>query len=107
MLYYPRLQPNSKMRVCALVRFEPEQPGGALEHAVPDDILTRYYRDDDWARFRVGDAGLFTAQGMRVPCVVFENEDDVRTGEPDQWMARLEAVLGRLWELQRQLGRET
>jgi len=82
-------------------RFEPERPEGTLEHSVPEDVLTRLYRDDDWATFSAGDSDFFTVRDIRVPYAVFENEVDVRTGVRGQLMARLEAVLGRLWELQR------
>ena len=82
-------------------RFEPERPDGTLGHAVPEENLTRLYGDDDWATFSAGDSDFLTMRGIRVPYVVFENEDDVRIGKPDQWTAMLEAVLGRLWELQR------
>ena len=82
-------------------RFRPERPDGILEHTLPDEILTRLYRDDDWATFSAGDPDFITVRGIRVPYAVFENEDDVRTGKPDQLTARLEALLGRLWESQR------
>ena len=82
-------------------RFRPERPDGILEHTLPDEILTRLYRDDDWASFSAGDSDFMTVRDIRVPYVVFENEDDVRSGKPDQLVARLEALLGRLWELQR------
>ena len=82
-------------------RFEPERPDGTLEHSVPEDVLTRLYRDEDWAKFSAADPDFLTVRGIRVPYVVFENQVHVRTGVRDQLMARLEAVLGRLWELQR------
>ena len=81
-------------------RFRPERPDGILEHGVPEEILTRLYRDDDWATFSASDSDFLTVRAVRVPYVVFENEEDVRTGKPDQLAARLEAELGRLWELQ-------
>lgn len=81
-------------------RFEPERPDGTLGHAVPEEILRRLYGDDDWATFSAGDSDFFTVRGIRVPYVVFDNEEDVRTGKLDQLAARLEVVLGRLWELQ-------
>ena len=81
-------------------RFNPERPDSILEHTVPDEKLTRLYRDDDWAAFSAGDPDFITVRSIRVPYVVFENEDDVTTGKPDLLAARLEAVLGQLWELQ-------
>ena len=82
-------------------RFNPERPDSILEHSLPDEKLARLYRDDDWATFGPGDSGFLTVGSIRVPTVVFPNEDDVTTGKPDLLAARLEAVLGRLWELQR------
>jgi len=82
-------------------RFNPERPDSILEHSLPDEKLARLYRDDDWATFGPGDSGFLTVGSVRVPTVVFPNEDDVTTGKPDLLAARLEAVLGRLWELQR------
>jgi hypothetical protein len=81
-------------------RFNPERPDSILEHSLPDEKLVRLYRDDDWATFGVDDSGFLTLGSIRVPAVVFPNEDDVTTGKPDLLAARLEAVLGRLWELQ-------
>jgi len=80
-------------------RFNPERPDSILEHSLPDEKLARLYRDDDWATFSAGDPGFLAVRSIRVPYVVFENEDDVTTGELDLLAARLEAVLGRLWEL--------
>lgn len=80
-------------------RFDPERPDSILEHALPDDKMTRLYRDDDWATFSAGDSDFLTVRSIRVPYVVFENEDDVTTDKPDLLAARLETTLGRLWEL--------
>jgi len=80
-------------------RFNPGRPDSTLEHAMTDEVLTRLYHDDDWATFSAGDADFLIVRSIRVPYVVFENEDDVTTGKPDLLAARLEAVLGRLWAL--------
>ena len=80
-------------------RFNPERPDSILEHALPDEKLVRLYGEDDWAMFSAGDPNYLTARSVRVPYVVFENEDDVTTGRPDLLAARLEKALGRLWVL--------
>jgi hypothetical protein len=80
-------------------RFNPERPDSILEHSLPDEKLTRLYRDDDWANFCAGDPHFLSVRSIRVPYVVFENEDDVTTGKPDLLAERLETVLGELWEL--------
>ena len=79
-------------------RFNPERPDSILEHSLADENLTRLYRDDDWAAFSAGNPDFVTVGSTSVPCVVFENEDDVTTGKPDLLAARLETTLGRLWE---------
>ena len=81
-------------------RYNPERPDSILEHSLADEKLTRLYRDDDWATLAADEAGFLAVRSVRVPYVVFANEDDVTTGKPDQLAARLELVLGRLWELQ-------
>jgi hypothetical protein len=80
-------------------RFNPDRPDSILEHSLPDEKLTRLYRDDDWASFSASDLDFLSVRSIRVPYVVFENEDDVTTGKPDLLAERLETVLGRLWEL--------
>jgi len=80
-------------------RFNPDRPDSILEHALPDEKLTRLYRDDDWAAVSADDPCFLDIRSIRVPYVVFENEDDVTTSKPDLLAERLERVLGRLWEL--------
>ena len=80
-------------------RFNPDKPDSILEHGLTDDKMERLYRDDDWSTLAPGENGRLSLRGHNVPYVVFSNEDDVTTGKPDQLVARLEAVLGKLWEL--------
>jgi hypothetical protein len=80
-------------------RFNPERPDSILEHALPDEKLDRLYRHDDWDTVSAHDPDFLSVRSIRVPYVVFENEDDVTTDRPDLLAARLEAALGRLWEL--------
>ena len=80
-------------------RYNPDRPDSILEHSLPDNRLEHLYRVDDWAPFSAGDSRFLSVRSIRVPYVVFENEDDVTTDKPAQLAARLEAVLERLWEL--------
>jgi hypothetical protein len=80
-------------------RFNPNRPDSILEHGLTDDKMERLYRDDDWATVAPGDSGHLNIRGQNVPYAVFPNEDDVTTGKPEQLAARLESVLGTLWEL--------
>jgi hypothetical protein len=79
-------------------RFNPDRPDSILEHSLPDEKLTRLYRDDDWATLSASDPYFLDVRSIRVPYVVFENADDVTTGKPDLLAERLEQVLGRLWK---------
>jgi hypothetical protein len=80
-------------------RYNPDKPDSILEHGLADEKLERLYHDDDFASVAPGDSGLIVIRGHQVPFIVFPNEDDVTTGKPDQLAARLESVLGELWEL--------
>jgi hypothetical protein len=82
-------------------RRNPERPDSILEHSLPDRKLKRLYGEDDWDTFSAGHPEFLSIGSIRVPYVVFENEDDVTTDQPDLLAARLETVLGRLWELWR------
>lgn len=81
------------------LRFNPDRPDSILEHALSDDNLERLYCEDDWEEFSAADPEFVTVKGIRVPYVVFENEDDVTTARDEALGRRLEKVLGRLWML--------
>jgi len=85
-------------------RRNPDRPDSILEHSLPDEKLMRLYRGDDWAAFSASDPHFLSVRSIRLPYVVFENEDDVTTGKPDLLAGRLETVLGQLWELRRHNG---
>lgn len=80
-------------------RFNPERPDSILEHGLPDEKMERLYREDDFRAFSAGDEAYLSVQGLRVPYVVFENEDDVTTPGGAALGERLEARLGALWAL--------
>ncbi len=87
-------------------RFNPDRPDSILEHGLSDEKMERLYRESDWEEFSAGNPEFITIKGVRVPYVVFENEDDVTTGQPALLAQRLEEVLGRLWALKRQGSQE-
>ncbi len=64
--------------------------------------MERLYRDDDWRTIASSDSGRLNIRGQTIPYVVFPNEDDVTSGQPDQLANRLESVLDRLLDLYRQ-----
>jgi hypothetical protein len=80
-------------------RFNPRRPDSILEHGLSDEKLERLYRDDDWEKLTSGDPETLGAQGIRVPYVVFENQDDATTKGGDVLYRRLEEALARLWDL--------
>ena len=78
-------------------RFNPGRPDSILEHSLPDEKMDRLYREDDWDLISAADPNYLLVRGLRIPYIVFENEDDVTTGSPDLLTERLEGVLGQLW----------
>jgi len=82
-----------------LRRFNPDRPDSILEHGLPDDKLERLYKESDWEEFSAEDPEFITIQGIQVPYVVFENEDDVTTPRGPELGQRLEESLARLWEI--------
>jgi hypothetical protein len=80
-------------------RFNPDRPYSILEHAPSDSKLEFLYKECDWDEVSAGDPEFITIQGVKVPYVVFENEDDVTTGRGEALGGRLEETLGRLWEI--------
>jgi hypothetical protein len=78
-------------------RFNPDRPDSILEHGLPDDKLTRLYRDDDWRAYSAADPAVLRVREIDVPYVIFENEDDVTTARGNALGERLEATLDMLW----------
>ncbi len=81
-------------------RFNPDRPDSILEHGLSDEKLERIYFEVDWHELSGGQPhGRLEIQGIPVPFVVFENEDDVTTQGGDALDVRLEQRLNTLWEL--------
>ena len=83
-------------------RFNPEKPDSILEHGLTDYKMERLYQHDDWSTIAPGESGRLSIREHRVPYVVFPNEDDITTGQPEKLAARLESLLGLLWGLSQQ-----
>jgi hypothetical protein len=79
-------------------RFNPDKPDSILEHGLPDAKLERMYKEVDWQELVRDDPAYVIIQGIKVPYVVFENEDDVTTARGDALGDRLEARLQTLWQ---------
>lgn len=81
-------------------RFNPDRPDSILEHGLSDEKMERLYAETDWHELTGGQAqGTLDIQGVAVPYVVFENEDDVTTPGGEPLGQRLRERLGALWEL--------
>ena len=82
-------------------RFNPARPGSILEHSLSDEKMTRLYREDDWPTLSRDDPRFLSLAGRRVPYVVFENQDDVTTRQPEALDRRLRERLSTLHALWR------
>ena len=83
-------------------RFNPKRPDSILEHGLPDEKMERLYKDVDWNEFSSPDPDFLQVRDVRIPYVVFDNEDDVTTNTPQLLSSRLEDRLNRLWNLYEQ-----
>ena len=80
-------------------RFNPDRPDSVLEHGMTSKKLERLYKEIDWEEVSAENPEYINIQDVKVPYVVFENEDDVTTGRGAALGERLETVLQRLWTL--------
>jgi hypothetical protein len=80
-------------------RFNPERPDSILEHGLSDQKLARLYRHVDWDEITTQPQGTIDIQGISVPFVVFDNQDDVTTTQGAALGERLTQVLDELWGL--------
>ena len=80
-------------------RFNPDKPDSILEHGLPDEKLTRMYKEVDWEEFRGDDPEYIHVNGHKVPYVVLDNRDDITTPRDEKLGKALEQLFRRLWEL--------
>ncbi len=80
-------------------RFNPDRPDSILEHGLSDEKMEMLYRHVDWEDVTAKDPDFIEIQGVQVPYVVFENEDDVTTDRGPALARRLQDRLGQLWKL--------
>ena len=80
-------------------RYNPKDPGSILQHSLPDEKMERLYSKTDWEAFSAHDPEYIGLKGIRLPYAVFENEDDVTTGQTEKLGKRLEDRLSLLWRL--------
>ena len=77
-------------------RFNPDRPDSILEHGLPDEKLEKLYRLVDWDELTNNQPDAIDIQGVSVPYVVFENEDDITSQGGVHLGDRLEDTLSRL-----------
>ncbi len=80
-------------------RFNPDRPDSILEHGLTDKKMEALYRYSDWKEVSAADPDFIGIQGVKVPYVVFENEDDVTTEKSEALANRLNTSLNNLWNL--------
>lgn len=80
-------------------RFNPARPDSILEHALPDEKLERLYRDDDFDQLSNTHPKWLPIRDFQLPYIIFENEDDITSGQPVALANRLEDRLNDLWQL--------
>jgi hypothetical protein len=80
-------------------RANKNRPHSILEHSLPDQKLERLYREDDWIKIIGKKRDTILINGIEVPFIIFENEDDVTTKSPDLLAFRLEKILNSLWRV--------
>ena len=78
-------------------RFNPDKPDSILEHGLPDKKLEKIYRHVDWEELTSNQKDFLQIQGVSVPYVVFENEDDVTSLGGEVLKARLRKTLKDLY----------
>jgi len=79
-------------------RFNPDKPDSILEHGLPDAKLERLYREVDFSEVSTRDKKFLDINGVQVPYVVMNNNDDVTTGRGEALGTRLETCLHTLWK---------
>ncbi len=77
-------------------RYNPERPHSILEHSLPDNKLERLYRHVDWDEFSSPHPHYLAVRSLRIPYIVFENEDDVTGANSQGLPGRLQDCMDRL-----------
>ncbi|MCJ7734807.1 MAG: hypothetical protein MUP11_09685 [Anaerolineales bacterium] len=77
-------------------RFNPDRPDSILEHGLSDKKMESLYRYSDWEEIIADQPEEILIQGIPVPYVVFENEDDVTSQGGSVLSNKLHDKLGRL-----------
>ena len=87
------------------IRFNPEKPDSILEHSLPDEKLARLYKESDWNEISANSPKKLQFGHSFVPYAIFENEDDITSGNVSELGKRLELVLNELWDFYKLIGK--
>jgi hypothetical protein len=79
------------------LRFNPDKPDSILEHSLSDEKMARLYRDIDWEEIASKKDGNIQIGSVLIPFEIFENEDDVTSGNICELDERLHSTLDKLW----------
>ena len=78
-------------------RFNPDRPDSILEHGLSDTKMESLYRHSDWKEIQSANPETIDIQGVSVPYMVFNNEDDLTSQGGEALSQRLSEVLSRLF----------
>ncbi len=79
-------------------RFNPDKPDSILEHGLSDIKLESLYKSSDWDEIIAGQPDNIQIQGIPVPYIIFENEDDVTSQGGEILSSRLQDRLSKLYQ---------
>ena len=79
-------------------RFNPEKPDSILEHGLSDTKMESLYKSSDWDKIITGQPDTIQIQGIPVPYIIFENEDDVTSQGGEVLSSRLHDRLSKLYQ---------
>jgi len=79
-------------------RFNPDKPDSILEHGLSDTKMESLYKSSDWDEVIAGQPDNILIQGIPVPYIVFENEDDVTSQGGEILSSRLQERLSSLYK---------
>ena len=79
-------------------RFNPNKPDSILEHGLPDEKLTRMYKEVDFHEVIAGNSAHININGIEVPYVIFENMPS-KTDDPAILGPALDVEFNKLLDL--------
>jgi len=79
-------------------RFNPDKPDSILEHGLSDTKMESLYKSSDWEEIITSQPDNIQIQGIPVPYIIFENEDDVTSQGGEILSSRLQDRLSKLYQ---------